>query len=941
MFGIVMLSVQAQLSEYDTNAPFGWAVCSSMTSGDDYDLVGGGDGSTTTLVSTGKDMRSTIANAIKNYDVIVFDGSNGDFIVSATIELKGLSNKTIVGINNARLCTEFYVTDEIISALDKAGVKDMSSSGGGGTLSNGQSVSEEREYVTRQTLINLLNDSDEACRDAGIFYISGCENIILRNLKLVGPGPIDVGGDDLISIINSSKHIWVDHCDMTDGIDGNLDVTVKSDFITISWCTFSYTSRAYDHMNSNLVGGSDSASAQGEDNLNITWANNVWGTGCDQRMPMARFGTIHLINNYYNCPGNSAGINARKNSEFLIENNYFEKGVEKIFSESGSKAYNFSGNVFSESFSASNKGTVTVPYEYTLYAALDVPAELTNANTGAGATLGDPLTIGVSDNSDTTDASLRSFMINGVTQVVEEDVYEYSVEIPAESTSIEITTVTSNLRATVDIDAPTQITELPADAIITVTSVDGSTTCIYTIHITRAKSSDTSLATLTVNGANATKLSHDLYAYRLPVSADDINIVVIPTFPTAQVSDMMVPEIEDLPADATFTVTAEDGNVAYYTLELTQADSQFADGKTWDFTIWSETSRAMLSDNSSVWSSLGDGRYEHTFSQATNLGFEETEAITFVDDVRINPLTNGGGYIQGALSMNIPVQEGQQLTFTYSHTSNSKGTRQLLVDNAAIGETSSTSRTTASYTVPAGVTTITVRGSEGLRYYSIVMGAAPVIPDNPYNPDVAQSWIFDNWASAGAIPSDFTSTFTYDGLTVIYGAKSKFAQSAKTFDDGREFAYCYDTGGGGSTTSQSLSFSAHAGDILIAYSNAGEKGREVVLFDGVEEINRQSSDIVETLLPYDGTYYIYSGNSAIRFYALELKSSTGHKEMIEENSIVLAGNVIKAVSDERIEVYNLQGVCVAAGYGIVEIHSLQRGIYIVRCGNEVLRIAKR
>ena len=121
---------QAQLSQHDLNTPFGWAVCSSMTSGNDYDMNGGNNGSSITLTSNGNDMRSGIANAIKNYDVVILDGSQGDFIVSSTLELKSIKNKTIVGINNARICTQFYVTEEIKEALDKAGVKDMSSSGG-------------------------------------------------------------------------------------------------------------------------------------------------------------------------------------------------------------------------------------------------------------------------------------------------------------------------------------------------------------------------------------------------------------------------------------------------------------------------------------------------------------------------------------------------------------------------------------------------------------------------------------------------------------------------------------------------------------------------------------------------------------------------------------------------------------------------------------------
>ena len=613
------IAASAQLSTHDYNAPFGWATCQSMASGDSYNLTGGGDGSVTTLTATGSDMRTAITKAIKEYDVVILDGSMGDFIISSTLDLKELTNKTIVGINDARICTQFYVTDEIKSALDEVGVKGMSSSGGGGTLSNGKYVGEEREYYTRKTLMELLDDSKESYRNAGLFYLSGCENIIIRNLHLVGPGPIDVGGDDLMSIINGSKHIWIDHCNFTDGIDGNLDITVKSDFITISWCTFAYTSRAYDHMNSNLIGSSDSASEQGENNLNVTWANNIWGEGCKQRMPMVRFGNVHLMNNYYNCPNNSAGINARKNSELLIENNFFEAGVKKIFSEGEAKAYNWDGNIFTENFTATNRGSVDVPYQYTLYAALDVPEVVSDPHNGAGATLDNPLYI-----------SQR---------------------------------------------------------------------------------------------------------------------------------------------------------------EIAETETRI-----WDFTTWSTTSRNYLANNSDIWSAMGDGRYEHTFDYPTDLGMEETKEILFIGDTRIKPSTDGSGYIQGALSMTIPANEGQKFVFTFSHTSNSKGTRQLLVNGEEVGQTSSTSQTTASYTVPAGIDNITIQGSEGLRYYLI--------------------------------------------------------EASKTI-----------------------------------YS----------------DINT----------PAEGQY-----------------------------SLTRIGNAITTDSPHRIEVYNIQGLCVAWGYNNVDIAHIQRGIYIVRCGNTVLRIAK-
>lgn len=384
----------AELSEYDMNAPMGWATCKSLTTAGDYELTGGGEGNSITLKASGGDDYNALNNAIAKYSVVVLDGSAGDFVVSRYINFSA-SNRTVVGINDARIGTKFYVSDDIRKLMDDNDVNSLStSSGTGGTLSNGATVGEARETKVRQLLIDYLGDSSEAYRQSGIFNISGKSNIIIRNIHFIGPGSIDVGGYDLMSVRDGAHHIWIDHCRFTDGMDGNLDVTVKADFVTISWCVFDYTTRSYDHKVSNLVGSSDDASKQGENNLNITYANNIWGNKCEGRMPMARFGTIHLLNNYYNCPGCGSSVNPRKNSEFLIEGNYFEKGVKKIFSQSGAKAYVFKNNHYTESFSQpANVGSVRIPYSYTAYDVMEVPAVLTSAENGAGPTLNSPLTI--------------------------------------------------------------------------------------------------------------------------------------------------------------------------------------------------------------------------------------------------------------------------------------------------------------------------------------------------------------------------------------------------------------------------------------------------------------------------------------------------------------------------------------------------------------------
>ncbi len=386
----------------DLNKPFGFCTVSSRTdAASTYEITGGGcytypipesfTGKAITLKSNGQDMKGTIQNAIKQYDIVILDGSDGDFIVSSNIIFER-GNKTILGINNARLCTQWSVTEEIKAALEKAGVSKMStSSGTGGTLPNGEPVSEEAEYNTRKIILELTGDNSESYRSSGVFSLNK-ENVIIRNITFVGPGSIDAGGNDLISALGA-KHCWIDHCAFQDGMDGNFDITNSSDFITVSWCTFSYTDRSYMHQNTNLIGSSDSEKTGF---LNTTFAFNWWGTGCKQRMPMARVGKIHMLNNFFTSTTASNCINPRKNSEFLIEGNYFDTGVKKYYGQSSATAVTWaSSNYAAETNTVSGYSgkpdtfnqigsTVTVPYSYDVTPYADVPAAVKEK---AGATL--------------------------------------------------------------------------------------------------------------------------------------------------------------------------------------------------------------------------------------------------------------------------------------------------------------------------------------------------------------------------------------------------------------------------------------------------------------------------------------------------------------------------------------------------------------------------
>ena len=209
--------------------------------------------------------------------------------------------------------------------------------------------------------------------------ISASVNVIVRNIKVVGnnctdsPGQCS-GGEDAISITNGAHHVWVDHLDVSDGSDGNLDVNAGSDYVTISWTKFSYSTRRTDpvqgasgHRFSNLVGsGDDVTSDRGK--LRVTFHHNWWAENVDQRMPRTRFGDIHVFNNLYTSTGNSYCTNSGIETNVLVENNVYI-GVNNPLSPDANGDMLARGNLFTNTTGNSTQpmGTgFTPPYTYSL-----------------------------------------------------------------------------------------------------------------------------------------------------------------------------------------------------------------------------------------------------------------------------------------------------------------------------------------------------------------------------------------------------------------------------------------------------------------------------------------------------------------------------------------------------------------------------------------------
>jgi len=220
--------------------------------------------------------------------------------------------------------------------------------------------------------------------------IGASTNVIVRNLRVVGLNCTDNSdcqmGDDAMEIGQSSR-VWIDHVDVSDGSDGNLDIVNGSDLVTVSYSKFWYRGRSGGHQFSNLIGNSDSSPGDAG-KLRVTWHHNWWADKVVERQPRVRYGQVHLFNNLWTSTGNNYCIGVGANSNILAQNNVFIGVSDPMETQSysnGSSVAHAAGNIYTSTSGMTadlNGGSVfTPPYTVTLDAASGVEAAV---RAGAG-----------------------------------------------------------------------------------------------------------------------------------------------------------------------------------------------------------------------------------------------------------------------------------------------------------------------------------------------------------------------------------------------------------------------------------------------------------------------------------------------------------------------------------------------------------------------------
>jgi pectate lyase len=220
-------------------------------------------------------------------------------------------------------------------------------------------------------------------------------NVIVRNMKIQGPGSVDVNGVDCITI-DGATNVWIDHCDIYDGQDGDMDIVNGANYIAVTWCKFSYTSASTNHQFCNLLGNSDTKTTD-RGKIKVTMMYNWWANGVVERMPRVRFGQVHVVNNYFSSRQASYCVRAGIEADLLVESNYFDSTKTPIDLYQNNFTAVTSINNYYVSTTGNNLGSgtsFTPPYTLSITPAANLKSIVSNPTCGAGATMASPTACG-------------------------------------------------------------------------------------------------------------------------------------------------------------------------------------------------------------------------------------------------------------------------------------------------------------------------------------------------------------------------------------------------------------------------------------------------------------------------------------------------------------------------------------------------------------------
>ncbi|QJR82270.1 pectate trisaccharide-lyase [Alteromonas pelagimontana] len=242
----------------------------------------------------------------------------------------------------------------------------------------------ELKEISNVTLIGVGNG---ALFDELGIHIRSASNIIIRNVHVRNvkkSGSPTSNGGDAIGMESNVSNVWVDHVTLeasggeSEGYDALFDLKGTSKYVTLSYSILRNSGRG------GLVGSSDSDDNNGP----VTYHHNYY-QNINSRTPLLRHATAHSYNNYFNGI-QSSGMNPRIGGQIKAEHNYFENANNPLgtFYTDDMGYWEVNGNIWGANVvwteedsgnhpagpNPSSTTSISIPYSYQLDDASCVPA---------------------------------------------------------------------------------------------------------------------------------------------------------------------------------------------------------------------------------------------------------------------------------------------------------------------------------------------------------------------------------------------------------------------------------------------------------------------------------------------------------------------------------------------------------------------------------------
>ncbi len=247
---------------------------------------------------------------------------------------------------------------------------------------------------------------------------------------------------------------------------------------------------------------------------------------------------------------------------------------------------NSNANIFTFKFKALKEGTTTVTLKNAQASnAEDIVSSPVNAKT---------ITIGNSSSTGSTNATLKSLGVTGLSlsPAFNKDTTNYTVKVPSGTNSVSITGDATEDKASIKGLGNLTLSGSSTTKEIVVTAPDGKTTKTYKITFTKEgsdnKSSDNTLKSLSVSGYTLNpkfKSSTTSYTINVANTVTGLNVSAVPNNSKAKVTVTGNKSWKVGVNTITIKVTAENGNIKNYTVNVIRADEKGktpADGKDTD-----------------------------------------------------------------------------------------------------------------------------------------------------------------------------------------------------------------------------------------------------------------------------------------------------------------------------------------------------------------------